>query len=202
LSVKQEPCDELIQRLPRVQLRPRQEHVGTVPPILTARGTGAAGGGGMLSVCHRWARRSHVHGYDGTLTIPDQQLAHHGSHARTPGRAVRRRDDGGQPACPGRGRRRPILRDRGIALAGQSHRLEPAILSTRWSRHDHLGASLGANLPPLVPLYLQFGPQDATFSQVAKGAAACSRFRFQPVGVRLPSAPPALTSVNGCTNAA
>jgi len=49
-----------------------------------------------------------------------------------------------------------------------------------------LGASLGANVPPLVPLDLQIQPQDSAFSQVTDCATACSRFRFQPVGVSTP----------------
>jgi hypothetical protein len=73
----------------------------------------------------------------------------------------------------------------------------PVIPLTRRSGCLGLGASLGANFPPLVPQDLQIRPQDAVFSQVAAGATACSRFRFQPVRVRLPSAPPLLT----CTGA-
>jgi hypothetical protein len=45
------------------------------------------------------------------------------------------------------------------------------------------------NFQPFVPLSLQIRPQYAAFSQVTKGAAVCSRFRFQSVRVRLPSAP-------------
>jgi hypothetical protein len=56
---------------------------------------------------------------------------------------------------------------------------------------------LGANGPPLVPLDPRFRPLDAAFSQVTDDAAACSRFRFQPVRVRIPPAPQHLTSRNG-----
>lgn len=52
-----------------------------------------------------------------------------------------------------------------------------------------MGAELGANVRPLVPLELQNVPWDAVFSQVTQGATVCSRIRIQPVRVRLLSAP-------------
>lgn len=59
-----------------------------------------------------------------------------------------------------------------------------------------MGASLGANFPSLMPLDLQNRPLDAAFSQVTAGATERSRFRFQPVRVRIPPAPLSLTSEN------
>ena len=47
-----------------------------------------------------------------------------------------------------------------------------------------------------MPTVRQLAPHASAFAQVDVYAAVGSRFRFQPVRVRLPSAPPGLTSHN------
>jgi hypothetical protein len=61
----------------------------------------------------------------------------------------------------------------------------------------HVGMSLGMNTAASVPLTCGKGPGEPHMPRSLTPATVRSRFRFQPVGVRLPSAPQHLTSGYG-----
>ncbi len=86
----------------------------------------------------------------------------------------------------------------------------PSSRATARTGSPHVTASVGKRrqnlwvrvwvrmVAPHARLHRSF-PQSSAFAQVASGATACIRFWSQPVIVRLPSAPPSLTSANEST---